>query len=71
MVQADQIDNGQPATFLDMFQGLGRERDRYLGRPSLIILRFSDGAAEPEALNVKPRRHAAPTQCRFPFPIPP
>lgn len=71
MVQADQIDDGQPASFLDMFQGLGRERDRYLGRPSSAVLRFYDGPGEPEALDVKPRRHGAPTRCRFPFPIPP
>ena len=71
MVQADQIKNGQSASFPDMFQGLGREGYRYLGRPSLVALRVSDGLSEPEALNVKPRRHVAPTRCRFPAPGPP
>ena len=71
MVQADQIKNGQPASFLDVFQSLGRERNRYIGRPSVVIPKFSDRLAEPEALDVKPRRHVVPTPRRYQIPAPP
>ena len=71
MVQADQIKNGQPTSFPDVLQGLVGERDRDSGRLSVFVLRFSDRLAEPEALDVKPRRHDDPTPCRFPFPVPP
>ena len=68
MVQTDQIKNGQSPSLPDVLQGIGRERDRYPGRPSLAV---TDRLAEPEPLNVKPRRHAAPTLGRYPFLVPP
>ena len=68
MVQTDQIKNGQSPSFPDVLQSIGGERDHYLGRP---FLAFTNRPAEPEPLNVKPRRHAAPTLGRYPFPGPP
>ncbi len=70
MVQADQINDRQPASFLNVLQGLSGERNRQLHRPSTGIVKFSDRLAEAEPLNVKPRRHDAPTPGRSPSPIP-
>lgn len=70
MVQADQIDESQAASLLDVLQGLGRERDRRLDGHSGVVLRAFYRLAKPGALYVKRRRHDAPTPGRFPFPIP-
>jgi len=71
MVQTDQIKNRQSAPLLDVFQRLGSERDRNLGRHSVVILRNSDRLTIPETLDVKPRRHVAPEPSRFPSLVPP
>lgn len=66
MVEADQVENGQSAAFLDVRQGLVSERDSYLGRMTDII---ADRRAVTEPLDIKPRRHDAPAPDRFPIPV--
>ena len=66
MVEADQVEYGQSAAFLDVLQGLVGERDGYLGRMSCVI---ADRCAETEPLDVKPRRHDVPIPNRFPIPV--
>ena len=66
MVEADQVENGQSAAFLDVRQGLVSERDSYLGRMTDVI---GGRRAITEPLDVKPRRHGAPTPYRFLIPV--
>ena len=65
MVETDQVENGQSTPFLDVLQGPFSERHGYLSRVSDVI---ADRRAETEPLDVKPRRHDAPTPSRFPVP---
>ncbi len=66
MVETDQVENGQSAAFLDVLQGPVGERHSYLYWMSGVI---ADRRAETEPLDVKPRRHDAPTPSRFPIPV--
>ncbi len=66
MVEADQVKNGQSAAFLDVLKGLRGECDRNLAG---IDGSFTDGCAVTEPLDVKPRRHDAPTPDRFLIPV--
>ena len=68
MVETDQVENGQSTPFLDVLQGPFSERHVYLARMSDVI---ADRRIETEPLDVKPRRHDAPTPSRFPVPVPP
>ncbi len=65
MVETDQVENGQSTPFLDVLQGPFSERHVYLGPMSNVI---ADRRSETEPLDVKPRRHDAPTPSRFPVP---
>ncbi len=66
MVEADQVKNGQSSAFLDVLQSPVGERDDYLVRMTDVI---ADRCAVTEPLDVKPRRHDAPTPSRFPIPV--
>ena len=66
MVEADQVKNGQSAALLDVLQGPVGKRDSYLVRITDVI---ADRRAITEPLDVKPRRHDAPTPDRFPIPV--
>ena len=66
MVETDQVKNGQSAPFLDVLKGAAGERNGYLGRMSDVI---ADRRAVTEPLDVKPRRHDAPTPSRSPIPV--
>jgi hypothetical protein len=68
MVETLQVKNGQPASFLDVLQSLGGERNCYLSRSGRA---FTDGCAVTETLDVKPWRHDVPAPSRFPVPGPP
>ena len=68
MIEADQVENGQSSAFLDVLQGAVGERNGYLGRMTDVI---ADRCAVTEPLDVKPRRHDAPTPDRFLIPVPP
>ena len=69
MVQADQIEDGQPASFPDVLQCLVGERDRDSVRPSVLVLRFSDRPAEPKRWTLSPggttSQHHAVFQLQF------
>lgn len=69
MIQTAQLYNRQSALFLDVLQGLGCERNCYVGRPSSGS-GCCDRLAKPQFLDVKPRRHDVPALTRFPSPIP-
>ena len=66
MVEADQVENRQSAAFLDMLQGPVGERNDYLVRMTDVI---ADRRAVTEPLDVKPRRHDAPTPDRSLIPV--
>ena len=66
MVEADQVENGQSSAFLDVLKGPVGERNDYLVRMTDVI---ADARAVTEPLDVKPRRHDAPTPDRFPIPV--
>ena len=71
MVQADQIDDCQSTPFLHVLRSLCGKRNRYLRRPSTVMVKFPDRLGKPKPLDVKPRRHDVPKPSRFPSPIPP
>ena len=65
MVETLQVKNGQSASFLDVLQCLGGERNGYLSRSGGA---FTDRCTEAKPLDVKPRRHDVPAPCRLPVP---